>query len=432
MNQFDHGYALLIGVNDCKVKKWALEGVLKDIQEVENVLKDPERCAYLEDNIKKMTGSNATSEGILKGLEWLKGRVEADATENSTVIIYYSGHGWRDASSGTTVFYLIPYNVEEQQVSSSALKADEFADAVASLKPRRLLVLLDCCHAGGMEVKDLGDLPDGYTAAAISPSQFMGGEKSAWKPGEENPNALAKGNGRAVLSSSTGMQKSYMCRDNEMSIFTYHLIEALTGHARPQEGATEVLVSDVMSYVWRRVPVTVKNEWGREQMPDYNVNGNFPIALLLGGEGISLENKTEDILEAGMESLELKDYIIAFKNFQKAFELNQGNEKAQVLYCVSFLAGKTLLSIDKTDMHKIVKILMKTLEGKDQDSADLARVVLGIIRIDYYLKRDPHYQWLLFKENEEHLRDYYPSSREKQLMRHIVYSDTVRVLFSLF
>jgi hypothetical protein len=82
-----------------------------------------------------------------------------------------------------------------------------------------------------------------------------------------------------------------------MSIFTYHLIEALTGHAQPQEGATEVLVSDVMGHVWRRVPQSAKADWGRKQEPDYQVSGNFPIALLLGGKGLSKGQPAPDPLE---------------------------------------------------------------------------------------------------------------------------------------
>ena len=101
-------------------------------------------------------------------------------------------------------------------------------------------------------------------------------------PGAKGLESLAQGRGRAVLSSSTGEQRSYLRRDRRMSIFTYHLIEALTGHAQPQEGAREVLVSDVMSYVYRRVPETARADWGAgvEQTPDYRVNGNFPVALL--------------------------------------------------------------------------------------------------------------------------------------------------------
>ena len=43
-----------------------------------------------------------------------------------------------------------------------------------------------------------------------------------------------------------------------MGIFTYHSLEALTGHAQPQGGAKEALVSDVLSYVYRKVPESAK------------------------------------------------------------------------------------------------------------------------------------------------------------------------------
>jgi hypothetical protein len=88
-----------------------------------------------------------------------------------------------------------------------------------------------------------------------------------------------------------------MRKDGQMSIFTYHLIEALTGHAQPKEGATEVLVSDVMSHVWRHVPRSARADWGGDQTPDYQVSGNFPIALLLGGKAWSKGQAAPDPLE---------------------------------------------------------------------------------------------------------------------------------------
>ena len=47
------------------------------------------------------------------------------------------------------------------------------------------------------------------------------------------------------------------------------------------------MVSDVMSHVWRRVPASARADAGQEQQPDYQVSGNFPVALLLGGKGLS-------------------------------------------------------------------------------------------------------------------------------------------------
>jgi hypothetical protein len=112
----------------------------------------------------------------------------------------------------------------------------------------------------------------------------MAGEKDVLATGAKGLEQLAKGSGRAVLSSSTGEQSSYIRKDGKMSVFTYHLLEALTGHAQPEEGANDVLVSDVMGHVSRHVPRSVEEDWQEEQVPDYQVSGNFPVALLLGGE----------------------------------------------------------------------------------------------------------------------------------------------------
>jgi hypothetical protein len=42
-----------------------------------------------------------------------------------------------------------------------------------------------------------------------------------------------------------------------------------------------------MSYVYRKVPQSAMAEWKAEQQPDYQLSGNFPVALLLGGKGLA-------------------------------------------------------------------------------------------------------------------------------------------------
>jgi hypothetical protein len=295
--QFTNGYALLIGVDANYIGKWALPNVSKDIDALAKVLTHPERCAYSNDNVRVLTGQEATRQGILGGLEWLQERIQSDASGDATAVVYYTGHGWRDESAGSADFYLVPYDVKEGKIKSYALPAAAFAEAVGQLKPQRLLVVLDCCHAAGMGIKDVAPLPTGYVGAAIAPALLMEGEKAVARPGAKGLEALAEGQGLAVLSSSSGAQSSYMRKDGKMSIFTYHLIEALTGHAEPKEGATDVLVSDVMGHVYRRVPQSAQADWGVEQTPDYQVSGNFPVALLLGGKGWSKGQPAPDPLE---------------------------------------------------------------------------------------------------------------------------------------
>jgi hypothetical protein len=296
--QFTNGYALLMGVNENAVQGYALPDVLKDVQALYGVLVDPERCGYGKDNVSVLVGDGATRQNMLDGLDWLQDRVAADTSGNATAVIYYSGHGWHDVAAGQGEFYLIPYDVRPDKLRSRALRAQDWAEAVAQVQPRRLLAILDCCHAAGLGTKEAGILPAGYAAAAFDPRMLMEEGTETAAPGGKGLEQLARGGGRAVLSSSTGEQRSYIRKDGKMSIFTYHLVEALTGHARPEEGATEVLVSDVMGHVYRHVPDSAQADWQRDQTPDYQVSGNFPVSLLLGGKPWAKGDLAPDPLEA--------------------------------------------------------------------------------------------------------------------------------------
>ena len=294
--QFINGYALLIGVNENINPTWALPEVEKDVKGLQNVLIHPERCAYLKENVKVVLGKDSTRQNILEGLNWLGKKINDDKSKNATVVLFYSGHGQKDDSQFPQ-YYLIPYDVNAKAFKSSALRAGDFADGINALKPQRLLVVLDCCHSGGMGLKGIESVTV-FKRSAV-PAQIFLPEAKGVSPheGAKGLEVLTRGSGRAVLSSSQGEQYSYLRKDKTMSIFTYHLIEALTGHAQPQEGAKEVLVSDVMSYVWRKVPESVKAEYEGIQEPDYQVSGNFPIALLLGGKGMTKGLQAPDPLE---------------------------------------------------------------------------------------------------------------------------------------
>jgi hypothetical protein len=286
MSTFTQGYALLIGIDEHSVPHLALPAVAKDLAAFREVLVHPDRCGYVEEHVCVVQGKDATRSGILAGLTWLKQQLQADTTGNATAVIYYSGHGWRNATGATHC--LVPYDMEVQggqPILATALRADEFADLIAGLPAKRLLVALDCCHAAGLDLKDL----EAFASAMLPVDLFLTAHDTAVVDplaGSKGLAELALGAGRAILSSSQSDQKSYIRKDHKMSIFTYHLIEALTGHAQPQNGATEVLVSDILSYLHRTVAASAQQQWGRPQQPDYKLTGNFPVALLLGGKGI--------------------------------------------------------------------------------------------------------------------------------------------------
>ncbi len=279
---FKHGYALVVGVDENVQPHLALPAVAKDVTAVHDVLLHPERCAYESANVQFLKGADSTRDNIFDALYKLQDQVKADP--DSTVIIYYSGHGWREKA--TEKYYLIPYDIEDMsRARRYAISAEDFAGEISAIQSKRLLVVLDCCHAAGMDVKN-------FDVTAVQSEAFpldLDQTKSIPEYAGDGAKAvadLAQGEGRAILNSSTGLQSSYVRNDGKMSLFTYHFIESLTGHAPHADDATVVYVTDVMSWVTHKVAQSAKAQ-RRDQTPVMKTSGVFPVAQLLGGQGLA-------------------------------------------------------------------------------------------------------------------------------------------------
>lgn len=303
MAQFERGFALLIGVNENRVPGWSLPVVSNDIAAVAQVLADPDGCAYPPDHIKVISGGDTTRQGILDGLDWLHDQLQADTSGSATAIILYSGHSWQDETVQPPAYYLIPYDVRQENLRSRALRVEDFAGAIQALPPCRLLVLLDCCHAGGINTQDT-PAAEVFPDTAFPPALLMGGARAIGAgDGERGWESLPQGQGRAVLCSSQGEQLSFNRRDGKLDIFTGHLVEALSGNAQPRAGAREVFVMDVLKHVWRSVPQSAQSVWGKIQQPDYQASGNFPVALLRGGKEFAAGTPAQDASIPAVQSV---------------------------------------------------------------------------------------------------------------------------------
>jgi hypothetical protein len=273
-NTFDHGYALLIGVGESAVARWSLPVTVKDVQALNKVLVDPNFCAYPNNrqHIRLLHDKEATRDKILEGLNWLKERAEADP--EATVIVYYSGHGLLDENQGR--YYLLQHDINTSDIQGSALSAEDFTNALRQVQAKRLLVIIDSCHAAGMATakkeQEISKNFRGFVETA-APKGFI--------------NNLKDCEGRVVFTSSAGKQYSWLRRDGKMSIYTYHFIEALKGAANNTDD-TVVKVSHIMTYLSEQVPRSTYSEYKEEQSPHYSLDGeNFPIALRQGGKRIT-------------------------------------------------------------------------------------------------------------------------------------------------
>src|SRR5262249_30172065 len=100
LSRFEHGYALLVGVGQ------GLKCTAADASALANLLVDPSRAAYPEDQVVLLTEADATRRNVLDALQALSRRTLADP--EATVIVYYSGHGVRiGASADLASYYLL-------------------------------------------------------------------------------------------------------------------------------------------------------------------------------------------------------------------------------------------------------------------------------------------------------------------------------------
>jgi hypothetical protein len=249
---FASGHALIIGVGA------DLPNTVNDATGLADILKDSGRCAYPPENVFLLTSRAADRKGILEALD----KLAQTSDENSTVIIYFSGHGYRATSSIGESYFLIPYGYDLNRLSQTAISGSEFTAKLRNLKAKKLLLLLDCCHAGG-----IGEAKGLEMAKAPLPLEAL--------------KILGEGSGRIVIASSQADELSY--EGNPYSAFTLALIESLCGAGVSKKDG-RVRTADLAMHAREVVPGLTSNK--QHPVLHFEQADNFVIAYYAGGNSM--------------------------------------------------------------------------------------------------------------------------------------------------
>lgn len=240
---FSHGYAVVVGVGA------DLPATVQDAQALAEILTDDSRGAYPPDQVRLLTGPQARRDEMLAALSWLAAR----AGPEDTALVYFSGHGVE-----TPDYYLAPYGFEWDDLAATAISGAEFTEQLGQMRAGRLIVLLDCCHAGGQ----------------AEAKRFI---KSPMPVGAMEE--LGRSRGRVIIASSRKDELSWTGEPH--SQFTQALLEGLAGYgAFERDGLARIL--DIALYVGRQVP----NRTADRQHPIIKVKDlqdNFAVAWYAGG-----------------------------------------------------------------------------------------------------------------------------------------------------
>jgi hypothetical protein len=246
INTFNSGFAVIIGVGgDLPVTK-------EDAQAVYNFLTDPSFCAYPKVNVRLLTEQLADRQHVIEALDELAVRVQGHP--DATAIVYFSGHGIEQPKPN-----LLTYGHSFNDLDGTMLGSEVFTEKLRAIHSKKLLVVLDCCHAGAQGEAKAKSPPIPLSETAIQ--------------------TLSQGSGRVILASSRRDEQSWT--GNPYSIFTTAILEGLLGQgASEQDGFARVL--DIAMWVNRTVSVRSRNR----QNPIIKVahlEDNFVVSYYAGG-----------------------------------------------------------------------------------------------------------------------------------------------------
>jgi hypothetical protein len=261
MPVMDNARALVIGIADYQHINRLPQTVTKDAQDIYNLLIDQQHCGYSPNNVQLLLDSQATQEAILRALD----NLAKHSNQDSTVFFYISSHGGRIESGPHSGEYLLPVDTvydSDQTIAQTAISDAEFTNALRTIPARKVVVIFDCCHSGGI----------GQPKVATAPLLKSG-------LSEHHYEVLQTGRGRVILASSRSTEFSYVLPGEDNSLFTQHLLNGLRGGVPGPGGVIRIF--DLFHYVQPRVTSEQAN-----QHPIFKaeLEENFPVALYLGGK----------------------------------------------------------------------------------------------------------------------------------------------------
>lgn len=179
-------YALMIGILEWKDRSLAsFPKQNRQDRALERALKangvPADHIVFLEDRQATLTAIRAAM-----------GRVVAMGGPDSTLLVYFAGHGTKDG--GRT--YLTNYDVDTKRLAATGLAVDEIGERLLKeWKGSRVLLMADCCHSGALSqvVTTVGSA--GKAAACLTSATATNTSTGRWTFTEAVVRALT-GDGR--------------------------------------------------------------------------------------------------------------------------------------------------------------------------------------------------------------------------------------------
>jgi len=251
----DHGpevglWAVLIGVSRYQFGDQDLDGnrisnlkhAAEDCEAVRDFLMSPEGGGFHDDHIVALQDEAATKANVQVALAKLK-----RAKPNDFFVIYIAAHGAVipivDAKTNTShdVPFFLLYDTDLREPEKTALRMEAFRQTVDGLEAKKGIVLSDTCYSGGVQL-----IGRGVDDSVVANQRYL-----------DLMNRVPQGVG--FISAARQTERSYEKDDFSHGVFTYCLIDGLSGAADANQDG-KVTFDELVQYLDERVPEMTSNK----------------------------------------------------------------------------------------------------------------------------------------------------------------------------
>ncbi|HEV8483706.1 MAG TPA: hypothetical protein VGV87_09170 [Blastocatellia bacterium] len=214
-----------------------LKNASDDAEAIGEFLRSEEGGGFRDDHIKLLKDEGATRQNVIAALEMLK-RGKPD----DFFVIYIAAHGallpYADPKTKTTadIPYFLLYDTDLRDPEHTALRMDAFRETVSRIPPRKGLVLSDTCYSGGVQL-----------AGRSADESVRANQRYI-----DEMNQITAGVG--FISAARQTERSYEKDDFNHGVFTYCLLEALSGNADTNPPDEKVTFEEAVAYLDETVP----------------------------------------------------------------------------------------------------------------------------------------------------------------------------------
>jgi len=249
-------YILAVGINNYKNPKLNLNYARADAKGFAEALNDQGTKLFKKVEVITLYDREATRQNILARLD----EIAQLAQPEDVFYFYYAGHG----SLVDDRFYFIPTDnvrlYEQSILEKQAIYAGLMQQSLKNIKALKQVMVIDACHSGG----------------SVELLATRGGAE------EKALAQLSRSAGIHVLASAGSEQYAGEFESLGHGVFTYVLLEGLSGKAdgAPLDG--KITIYELKSYLDDQVPEMTKKFKGNIQYPNTFSRGHdFPMVIII-------------------------------------------------------------------------------------------------------------------------------------------------------